>query len=76
MKLSKNLRQEIGIHLSFVAGAWVLAPFLYFAYRWGWLEPAPAEFVICLGLFLEICLYVWFRQGLTADKTQFKPRIW
>ncbi len=76
MKLSKNLRQEIRVHLSFLGGAWVLPAILYFAFQWGLFDPAPAEFVVCFGVFMAIGIYVWFRQGLSTDKTQFKPRIW
>jgi hypothetical protein len=76
MKLSKNLRLEIKIHLVFFAGAWVGAPIMYVAYQMGYFDPAPPEFVVCFGIFMAILLYAWWRQCLSADKTQIIPRIW
>lgn len=76
MKLSKNMRQEIRLHLVFVCGAWVIAPLMYFTYQIGYFPGMPAWMAVCFGLLMSVLLYIWFRQGLSRDKTQIKPRIW
>lgn len=75
-KLTNKVRREIKLHLFFFSFAWVLVPLLWGAFELGLFPRAPAEFVMGYGLFMEISFYLWWRQGFSADKTEFKPRIW
>ncbi|MFL6711207.1 MAG: hypothetical protein ACJ8HI_23655 [Massilia sp.] len=74
MSLRKKLRQEIRLHLMFLSGAWVTIPFYYFAYRMGWFFGSPPAAVVGYGIFVTLCLYVWWRQCLSPDKTRFHPK--
>lgn len=74
MNLSKKIRLEIRLHLVFFAGAWVTIPFYYVAYQLGWFFRSPPEAVVCYGVFVTLCLYVWWRQCLSPDKTSFHPK--
>ena len=77
MKLSKNLRLEIRALLTFLGGAWVGGPIVYMAYQKGYFYDAPPWVAVCIGLFMVFLAYVWWRQGLSADKTKFeKPPLW
>jgi type VI protein secretion system component VasF len=76
MKLSDNVIKEIRLHLVFMAAPAVLVPGLWLAYRFGLFFTLPAWLVICFGIFMTVGLYIWFRQGLSPDKTRLKVRIW
>ena len=76
MKISDNIRKEIRFHLVFLASPAVLVPCLWLGYKFGLFHTWPAWIVICFGIFMTVGLYIWFRQGLSPDKTTFKVRIW
>jgi uncharacterized membrane protein (DUF4010 family) len=77
MKLRKKFLLELRALLIFLAGAWVVVPMMYMAYRTGHFHTAPAWFVVCFGVLITFLGYLWWRQGLSADKTKFKsPPIW
>lgn len=76
MKISENMMNEIRFHLVFLAGPAVLVPCLWLAYEFGLFYTLPVWFVIGFGIFMTVGLYIWFRQGLSPDKTTFKVRIW
>lgn len=76
MKLSDNMIREVRFHLVFMVGPLCMAPCLWLAYQCGLFYTLPAWVVFCLGVFMTVGLYVWFRQGLSSDKTSYKVRIW
>ena len=77
MRLSTNLRREIRAFAIFLCGAWVVVPMVYFACEHGYFDNAPTWVPICFGIFITLLTYAWWRQGLSADKTEFKkPPIW
>lgn len=73
MKPSETIRLEIRALATFLCSAWVGVPIFYVAYQHGYFYDAPPWVAVCIGTFLAILAYAWWRQGLSADKTSFKP---
>lgn len=77
MKLSKNVRLEVRALLTFLCGAWIGPLMLYVAYEMGLFLTAPALYVEAMSVFLVIVGYLWWRKGMSPDKSKFKtPPLW
>jgi hypothetical protein len=76
MKLSKNLKLEIKLHMFWLMTLLPGAVFFVFFFNMRIFDDHPLWIKIAGPALCAVLHYFWWRQGLSPDKKTFTPRIW
>lgn len=77
MKFNKRVLLELKAMALCLVVACMEAPILYAVFRDSVIFTMPTWYIVSFGVFILIATYLWWRQGLSPDKTRFRsPPIW